>query len=145
MDKLIQVLLATISSKIEIIAQEALGETKKEVLDQKKKQFDNYGANDWDSEKFPDLQDSTVKRKKKFSDPDKPIYRTGALKNSLHISNDPESFDPETEVSYSKYQEGWLEKKGNQHSYIKLSEKEMEQAMENFVKNIDKGIKNAFN
>lgn len=138
-------LITLIKGVVDTAAKQALQATRAKVLSEKKKQFDNYGANDWDSEKFPELQPSTVKRKKGSEGGNRPVYRSGRLKNSMKSSSDKDSIGVETNVDYNEYQDGWIKKKGGKHSFSDLSDKEVEGAMESFVTDLAIGIKNGFN
>lgn len=137
-----QSFLKEFSDKLTEAINRSLKETKAKVLEEKKQQFDNYGSNDWDGDKFPKLKSNTIKRKKNYAYPDKPVYRTGKLKESLRESDDPNSLDVVTDVDYAGYMENFV---GESHPFNALTEKEFEKAVDFFVEDLVKEIKNAFN
>jgi hypothetical protein len=136
-------LIENFNKKLNPVLETALEATKKKVLQEKKKQFDTAGSNDWDSTPFPDVKDSTRARKISGGfNPDRTLYRTGELKDSLTESPDP--YDIEIQSSGLKYadrQNKWASKR---HSFLDLSSKEEEAALDYLEEQIIKSIQDAF-
>ncbi len=126
----------------EVLHSIVIPEVKLEILHEKQMQFDNMGANDWDSTPFPSLQESTIrkKRSKGSKRPTQALYDMGELESSLYMSSD----DSDLEVHYSSphglYSEEWSKSKGDPHSFTKLTASEEEHVEEL----IEQGIERAF-
>lgn len=144
MDKILELIIQQSNEIVVKAVEKSFEETKKEVIAQKKKQFDNDGANDWDKEQFPELQESTKRIKKQggYPYPDKPLYRSGKLKDSIREGGAPYSFDVETDISYATDMDAWLRAKGSQHSFKELSDKEMDAAVDEFIDILAKEVSN---
>jgi nucleoid DNA-binding protein len=134
-------LIQETNAKIELVVKEAFSEVKSDVLEQKKQQFDDFGRNEWDNEAWPQLQPSTIKRKAKYPHPEKPGYRTGALKNSLSVDDDLDIFSP---LEYAPIIEDWINEGGSQHGFLELSDQEVDKAVEDLAQKIAEGLSNAF-
>lgn len=120
--------------------------TSKKVLFEKQSQFDNYGENEWDKEQFPALKLSTVRRKKGN---DKPLIRTSKLQKALYMENMEDFTSLEVhEVSdkygriYNKFAEDYVPKKGGTHNFNKLSDSELDGAIDTFISYFIEGLKN---
>lgn len=125
------------------LIREAMIKIQQAILKQKKMQFQDFGADEWDSEAWPDLKESTIKRKRRKGSarPEQPLYDTGTLADSLHMNeSDPEDFDPHTDVPYATWTKRWLVSKGNDHFYDQLSDDELEQANELFNKYVEDAL-----
>lgn len=124
---------------------EALNETKQKVLEEKELQFENHGANDWDSTEFPELSDYTIAKKtrKNRADPTQALVDTGELESSLYMSDDPFNWEIKSDSDHAAPSEVWLSKKGGGHSFRTLSPSEVRGAVEFLASSLERGLTNA--
>jgi len=128
-DDLLAIANNFIESTLLPIVNTAITQTKAVALEQKKKQFQNtMGANDWDSEAFPNIKRTTVRIKQDLGVeyPNQPLFRTGELMESLTINPSSNSLELEDYASSHEAAHAWLEKKGGAHDYMKFSDEEMQ-------------------
>ena len=128
-----------VKKKIELAMHDVvIPKVKSEILQQKKMQFDSMGANAWDSTEFPELQRSTIrkKRSKGSSRPEQALFDTGELEGSLYMSGDDDDLDAHYTSGHGAYSEAWMQSKGNPHSFHELTEVEEEKVLDEIVEEL---------
>ncbi len=142
-DTILALVVKTAEDKVyEVLHNIVIPEVKADILYQKKMQFENMGANEWDSTPFPSLRESTImkKRSKGSSRPSQALYDTGELESSLYMSNDDSDLDAHYSSSHGSYAEEWSKSKGDPHSFTILTSSE-EEHVEQLI---EEGIARAF-
>lgn len=124
------------------IIRQTISEVKEAALEQKKKQFKNRGANDWDDTLFPKLQDSTVeiKKAKNVFDPEQPLFDTGDLFRQLKLSDSESLFKLEDDSVHAKYADRWLRFKGARHDYKEFSDAEWVEIGKMLAEKLESGL-----
>lgn len=136
----IKVLTDAVEQRIRDALEIIIPEVKQLILDQKKKSLLNKGQNDWDQTPFPDIKESTIRRKKKYPNPTYPLYRSGDLEQSLYMNDDGNDFDAHSDLSYVEHVKAWENSKGNPHPFDELTDKEYDMVLDEIEKRLQDAI-----